>query len=312
MHTHGHTDTHMTYTQTHTYTDTHVATCTYVYVPSLKCELYVIYSQRIGPQPPKDWCPVPLYACGKVYHCMHHSTTALGPWYNIKKCVCVGGGALLQPCLCSLPQPCIYALSSPALYLCPCSLCPLLQPVSMPSSPALCLCSLPQPCLCTLLQPCVYALFPSLVSMLSSPSLCLCSLPQPCVYALFPSLVSMPLFSMPSSPACVNALFPSLVFMPSSPALCLCPLPQPFSSCSFSPSPTLKTLLFENCSCVAEQLREEFGGSHLYNSSATTGVYDNDSCNGLYIFLVFIGVTLFLVFVLQVPIITITVRCVAF
>eukprot|EP00731_Ephydatia_muelleri_P010124 Em0005g710a len=73
----------------------------------------------------------------------------------------------------------------------------------------------------------------------------------------------------------------------------------------------MQTLLFENCSCVAEQLREEFGGSHLYNSSATTGVCDNDSCNGLYIFLVFIGVTLFLVFVLQVPIITITVRCVA-
>ena len=174
---------------------------------------------------------------GVPYHCMHVAkyitvcTTAQQHWAHgtiLKSvCVCGGGGALLQPCLCSLPQPCIYALSSPALYLCPCSLCPLLQPVSMPSSPALCLCSLPQPCLCTLLQPCVYALFPSLVSMLSSPSLCLCSLPQPCVYALFPSLASMPLFSMPSSPACVNALFPSLVFMPSSPALCLCPLPQP-------------------------------------------------------------------------------------
>eukprot|EP00731_Ephydatia_muelleri_P010172 Em0005g758a len=50
-----------------------------------------------------------------------------------------------------------------------------------------------------------------------------------------------------------------------------------------------KTLLFENCSCVAEQLQEEFGGSHLYNSSATTGVCDKDTCNGLYIFLVFIG-----------------------
>ncbi|KAL5494009.1 hypothetical protein EMCRGX_G015277 [Ephydatia muelleri] len=46
-----------------------------------------------------------------------------------------------------------------------------------------------------------------------------------------------------------------------------------------------KTLLFENCSCVAEQLQEEFGGSHLYNSSATTGVCDKDTCNGLYIFL---------------------------
>ena len=36
---------------------------------------------------------------GVPYHCMHVAknitvfTTALGPWYNIKKCVCVGGGA---------------------------------------------------------------------------------------------------------------------------------------------------------------------------------------------------------------------------
>lgn len=73
----------------------------------------------------------------------------------------------------------------------------------------------------------------------------------------------------------------------------------------------VQTLLFENCSCIAEQLQEEMGGSHLYNSSAVTGVCDNNSCNGLYIFLVFIGVTLFLVFIIQVPIITITVRCVA-
>ena len=37
------------------------------------------------------------------YHCMHVAknitvfTTALGPWYNIKKCVCVcGGGGLIS------------------------------------------------------------------------------------------------------------------------------------------------------------------------------------------------------------------------
>ena len=39
---------------------------------------------------------------GVPYHCMHVAkyitvfNTALGPWYNIKKCVCVGGGGLIS------------------------------------------------------------------------------------------------------------------------------------------------------------------------------------------------------------------------
>ena len=39
-----------------------------------------------------------LHRIGVPYHCMHVAknitvfTTALGPWYNIKKCACGGGG----------------------------------------------------------------------------------------------------------------------------------------------------------------------------------------------------------------------------
>ena len=80
--------------------------------------------------------------------------------------------------------------------------------------------------------------------------------------------------------------------------------------------------VFENCSCIADNLasqliqQETYNGINdtgtptsilLSNSTATDGRCDL-GCNKLGLFLAFIAVALFLMFILQVPYVIITVR----
>ena len=65
--------------------------------------------------------------------------------------------------------------------------------------------------------------------------------------------------------------------------------------------------IFENCTCVVSSLEMEQGGNLSVAGSASDGRCDSN-CNNLGLFLFLLAVSLFLIFMLNIPNVIITIR----